>query len=163
MQMLRIFFIGIWAWMATTCQGNISTSDANLASLQDGGKDVGMIDSQPDFALRPICAGEEGTISGQVLTPNGLDPVPAAIVYIPVTSPSPFSSLVSCDQCSTLENNIQILWITRTNYKGEFSLNGVCPGERSLVIQNGRFRRVIPLNLPANTSLTQRTPSRKSL
>jgi hypothetical protein len=99
----------------------------------------------------PKCPGQETTVTGTVFAPNGKDPVPGASVFIPAQVPEIFPPAVRCEVCGHLgkSNN---LWYTTTSATGKFTLKNVCPGKRPLVFQNGRFRRFIHINVPANST-----------
>lgn len=101
---------------------------------------------------RPICPGRESTITGTVLAPNGADPVPGATVFVPSQVPELFAPEVKCEACGSLGTGYNF-WTTTSGSDGTFVLTGVCPGPRSLVLQNGRFRRFLNLNVPEKGSL----------
>jgi hypothetical protein len=101
---------------------------------------------------RPSCPGQEATISGKVLAPNGTDAVPGASVFIPEKVPEIFPPSVACEVCGTLGGSTN-LWYTTSAYDGAFTLKQVCPGKRPLVFQNGRFRRFIYVEVPAKGQL----------
>ena len=102
---------------------------------------------------RPSCPGQETTITGTVFAPNGADPVPGASVFIPQNVPELFPPDVRCEVCGSLGGSMN-LWYTTSNPDGTFKLDGVCPGKRPLVFQNGRFRRFITVDVPAKTTLS---------
>jgi hypothetical protein len=101
---------------------------------------------------RPQCPGEETTILGKVLAPNGQDPVPGATVFIPASEPEMFPPAVQCEVCGHLggESN---LWFDTSKFDGSFTLTAVCPGTWPLVFQNGRFRRLVRITVPAKSTL----------
>lgn len=102
---------------------------------------------------RPKCPGEESDILGTVVAPNGVDPVPGATVFIPGKVPELFPPDVRCEVCAHL-GSTNNLWQTTTKFDGTFKLPMVCPGKRPLVIQNGRFRRLIYVDVPRKQALT---------
>jgi hypothetical protein len=113
---------------------------------------------------RPTCAGQEATISGTVLAPNGTDPVPGASVFIPSAVPELFPPTVQCEVCGTLGGGTN-WWYATSAYNGQFTIKGVCPGKRPVVFQNGRFRRLIRVDVPAKgavqlTAAQTRLPKR---
>lgn len=109
--------------------------------------------SGPDWGtIVPSCSGEESTITGIVYAPNGVDPVPNATVFIPYKHPELFSAEVRCEACGSLGTE-NALWSTKTKADGSFSLSGVCPGDRSIVFQNGRFRRFLELTIDPSTTI----------
>ena len=101
---------------------------------------------------RPVCPGQESTITGTVLAPNGVDPVPGATVFVPSKVPEMFAPEVKCEACGSLGTGYNF-WTTTSQSNGTFTLSGVCPGPRSLVLQNGRFRRFLQINVPAKGTL----------
>ena len=102
---------------------------------------------------RPSCPGQETTLIGTVVAPNGQDPVPGASVFIPASVPELFPPSVKCEVCGTFGSSDN-LWYATTSFDGKFALTDVCPGQRTLVLQNGRFRRVITLDVPPATTHT---------
>jgi len=101
----------------------------------------------------PTCPGQESTLTGTVLAPNGTDPVPGATVFIPAAVPELFPPEVKCEVCGQLggANN---LWVTTTGADGKFTLSSVCPKTWPVVFQNGRFRRLINVDVPPSTALS---------
>ena len=115
----------------------------------DGGNTGdGEHDGAPSFAF-DLTSGPGGdlascdngaTLSGKVFAPNGLDPVPGATVYIPADPVAPFAATVTCDLCDKVPPAITK---TTSATDGSFSLAGVPDGDVVVVIQLGRFRRVL--------------------
>ena len=100
----------------------------------------------------PTCPGKESSITGTVFAPNGTDPVPGATVFIPSRVPELFPPDVKCEVCGTYGNSTN-LWFGTSKFDGTFELKNVCPGKYTLVFQNGRFRRVIEVNVPPSGTL----------
>lgn len=97
--------------------------------------------------------GTRTTISGRVLAPNGVDPIPFAQVYLPAEV-APLPEGASCELCSELAGNA-LIQVT-TDVDGSFELGPVptaeaqAPGvEVDLVVQKGRFRKVGKLAIDA--------------
>ncbi len=101
---------------------------------------------------RPSCPGQESEITGKVLAPNATDPVPGASVFIPAQVPELFPPDVTCEVCGTFGGSTN-LWYTTSATDGAFKLTSVCPGKRPLVLQNGRFRRLIYVDVPEKGSV----------
>ena len=101
---------------------------------------------------RPSCAGQEAEITGIVLAPNGKDPVPGATVFVPSATPELFPPEVRCEVCGSLGTGYNF-WTATSGPDGRFKLAGVCPGEVNVVMQNGRFRRLVRVNVPASGSV----------
>jgi hypothetical protein len=83
------------------------------------------------------------TITGKVYSPNGTDPLPNILVYVPTTAVQPFPAGVSsCLVQSQLVSGNPLV-STTTAADGSFSLtNAGLAGVQSLVIQAGKWRRV---------------------
>jgi hypothetical protein len=109
--------------------------------------------------------GQTTSVSGTVYAPNGTDPVYNALVYVPNGGAAPdwgvqpFVDGVDPPHCScgTDVSGSPLLSVT-TGVDGTFTLNNMPVGVNiPLVIQNGRWRRMISIpNVPActNTALT---------
>ena len=106
-------------------------------------------------------AGGTTTITGTVFTPNGTDPLPNVIVYIPNAPVDAFTPGVSCPVVGTPPSGSPLVG-TSTAVDGTFTLSNVPVGTNiPLVIQSGRWRRqvVVPTTTAcAATSFTTRMP-----
>lgn len=91
---------------------------------------------------RMHCApGKETTVTGRVLAPNGVTPVPGAVVYVPIAEVPPLAEGASCG-CDAP----RAVTTTKTAADGSFLLSGVPIGAQvPLVMQLGKWRRVITL------------------
>jgi hypothetical protein len=92
--------------------------------------------------------GQDTTVIGRVTAPNGTDPVREALVYVPSGgSPEEFPPKVACEICNNPIGGKPVTAVT-TDVDGTFQLKRV-PVTRStpLVIQKGRWRKVINLNV----------------
>jgi hypothetical protein len=110
--------------------------------------------------------GQTTSITGVVYAPNGTDPLPNVIVYIPNAPVQPFTSGVSCPAPNTSPSGSPLVG-TVTAVDGSFTLTNVPVGANlPLVIQSGRWRRqlVIPGTVAcSNTIATNiRFPRNKS-
>lgn len=90
--------------------------------------------------------GTSTTLSGRVVAPNGIDPIPFALVYVPAQL-TPFPDGAACDVCSDTTGSALVSTVTAVD--GTFTLGPVPtradqpPGESiQLVAQKGRFRKV---------------------
>lgn len=90
--------------------------------------------------------GTQTDLRGVVTAPNGIDPVPGAVVYVPYALPE-FPEEVSCDVCGELAGNAVVQ--ARTNPDGSFLLQKLPTAENqppntavTVVVQKGRFRKV---------------------
>jgi hypothetical protein len=134
-------------------------SPSNREDDDPGG---GTTDGGPNFP--PGCgaacvdhcpAGTTGTyISGVVTAPNGVDPVPKAVVYVPLALEE-FPGSVACEVCGDILSRAIIS--TTTAADGSFTLGPIPtpkdapPGQTfTIVSQKGRFRRVetVPVQQP---------------
>ncbi len=85
-------------------------------------------------------------MTGTVYAPNGVDPLPNALVYVPNGPVQPFTPGVSCDNCGAAASGSPLV-STVSAVDGTFTLGNVPVGSNiPLVIQLGRWRRqtVIP-------------------
>lgn len=94
------------------------------------------------------CPGTTTTsVSGTVFMPNGVDPLPNTLVYVPNAALQPLRSGVqTCEPCSTQVSGSPLV-STVTDAAGRFTLTHMPVGQDiPLVIQNGKWRRefVIP-------------------
>ncbi|MEO6954991.1 MAG: hypothetical protein ABI321_24540 [Polyangia bacterium] len=86
------------------------------------------------------------TVTGTVLAPNGVDPLPNVLVYIPNGAVAAFAPGVQCDQCASGVSGAPLV-SAASDYAGHFTLKNVPVGSNiPLVVQTGRWRRqtVIP-------------------
>ncbi len=93
---------------------------------------------------RPTCddPATTTTLHGTVRAPNGTDPLPSALVYIPNAAVEPFSPGVSCLQCAGNGASGAPLVQAVTDIEGKFSLPNVPAGaDIPIVVQLGRWRR----------------------
>ncbi len=108
------------------------------------------------LCLQQIACANGGTtsISGTVYAPNGNDPLPNVLVYIPNAAVDPFVPGVSCPVVGQAPSGSPIVGAT-TAVDGTFTITNVPVGANiPLVIVSGRWRRqvVIPTtNSCANT------------
>ncbi len=113
-------------------------------------------------------SGGTTTVSGIVYAPNGTDPLPNVVVYIPNAPVDAFTAGVACPVPGQPPSGSPLVGTT-TATDGSFTLTNVPVGSNiPLVIQSGRWRRqvVIPgtvacQNTPVTADLT-RMPRNKS-
>lgn len=127
--------------------------------------------------LQVKCPGTTTTtLKGTVYAPNGTLPIPGGVVYVPNGSTTypyglkPFVDGVAagtCDQCSAQASGSPLV-SANVSFDGTFTLTNVPAGNNiPLVIQVGRWRRVVTVNVPActTTNLTAaqtRLPTREA-
>lgn len=135
----RILVIAIA--LAAAC-GPSSGSEGGGGS---GGGDGGAGGGGPDVG-NECPDGTSTTLSGRVVAPNGVDPIPFARVYV-ASQIAPFPDGVSCDVCADTAGSALVSTVTAVD--GTFTLGPIPtradqpPGETiQLVAQKGRFRKV---------------------
>ena len=106
-------------------------------------------------------AGQTTSISGTVYTPNGTDPLPNVLVYIPNAAVEAFAPGVSCAVAGQSPSGSPLVGTT-TGVDGSFTLTNVPVGTGiPLVIESGRWRRqlVVPsTSACVNTAFSTRMP-----
>ena len=109
--------------------------------------------------------GGTTSISGTVYAPNGTDPLPNLLVYIPNAPVDAFTSGVSCPVVGQPPSGSPLVGTT-TATDGTFTLTNVPVGTNiPLVIQTGRWRRqvVVPsTSACTNTTFSSRLPRNQS-
>lgn len=90
------------------------------------------------------CSGGETTsLRGHVFAPNGIDPIPNVLVYVPNSAVEPFGAQVACEQCGAGVSGSPLV-STHTTGDGSFVLENVPAGANiPVVIQIGRWRRQV--------------------
>ncbi len=113
--------------------------------------------------LPPMSCPNNGTtsISGTVYTPNGTDPLPGVLVFIPNGPVPAFTPGVSCPVAGAPPGGNPLVGTT-TAVDGTFTIDNVPVGTNiPLVIQKGRWRRqfTVPATTACqDTSFTTRMP-----
>jgi hypothetical protein len=122
---------------------------AGFASSDDGGSlETCFGDAAVFCPGLPACPnGGETTLKGTAFDPSGKNPLPGAVVYIPVdTSPLPAIATGTnrCVSCATSIGDDVTWGVTASD--GSFTLRNVPVGANiPLVVQIGKWRRVITL------------------
>ncbi len=81
------------------------------------------------------------TVTGTVFAPNGTDPLPNTLVFVPNAAVLPFAPGVACESCGASTSGSPLVSAV-TGVDGTFTLKNVPVGTNiPLVIQNGRWRR----------------------
>ena len=105
------------------------------------------------------------TLSGVVYAPNGIDPLPNILVYIPNEAVSAFVPGVSCAVAGQPPSGSPLAGTT-TAVDGSFTLTNVPVGSNiPLVVQSGRWRRQIAVPATtacADTSISASFPQNQS-
>ncbi len=116
--------------------------DSALDAIDTGGDGSG---NRLDAVDHTLCPGTGTELTGTVLSPNGQDPIFGAVVYVTPSEPAAISAGVGCDTCSIPSDAIGF---TTTGADGQFSIAHAYDqgGPVNLVIQKGRFRRIVRLN-----------------
>ena len=92
------------------------------------------------------------TVSGTVYAPNGVDPLPGVMVYVPNGPVAPLPAGATCRQGGTPPSSPLVQAVTGID--GKFTLTNMpVGGNIPLIVQSGKWRRqsVIP-NVPACTN-----------
>ncbi len=95
-------------------------------------------------------SGTKTTLSGTVYAPTPAqfgkaDPIYNAILYVPNGELKPFPETVSCDKCGTITSGEPIV-TALSGADGKFTLENVPAGDNvPIVIQVGRWRRLVKL------------------
>jgi N-acetylneuraminic acid mutarotase len=154
------------------CGGLLSCGTCNWPQTCGGAGTpsvCGTSSSCTNLCLQQVTCSGGGTtsISGTVFAPNGVDPLPNAVVYVPNSTVSPFSSSVACDNCAQASGSPLVGGTTAVD--GKFTLTNAPVGTNiPLVIQIGRWRRQVTIpsvascaNTAVSAALT-RLPRNKS-
>src|SRR6185436_16575331 len=98
--------------------------------------------------------GDETTIRGRVLLPNGITPMAGVDVYVPATPPGPLEHGAICDQCGPLQGGSAARASTAAD--GTFSIVNAPPGDDiPVVVAIGKWRRMTSIShLDACTQVT---------
>ncbi len=108
-----------------------------------------------------LCVACDTRVTGKVYDPSGAPPTSGAnnlplagvSVFQPSGALTTFPAGVTCDTCTSLESPAITKAITDSS--GSFTLTGVAPGPNTrLVVQSGRWRRQITMNVPACQTTT---------
>ena len=118
--------------------------DAGDQGDDDGGAGCGAAPND-DGGLSLI--SQTSTITGRVLDPAGENPLYNVSVYIPKDGAKlpPLGTGVSCDRCGSTVLNPEVSVLT--NESGAFTLKNVPFGAHSIVVQVGKWRKVVPVNV----------------
>ena len=145
------------------CGGSITCATCTLPDVCGGSVDAGVSycgipATCTGLCTQQVACGPDGgvlpdgatpvttTITGTVYAPNGVDPLPNVLVYIPNAPVLPFTPGVACEPCSAGVSGSPLV-SAATDTHGNFTLQNAPVGSNiPLVIQTGRWRRqtVIP-------------------
>src|SRR5580692_7531664 len=90
--------------------------------------------------------GGTTSISGTVYAPNGTDPLPNVLVYVPNSAVEPFTPGVACELAGETASGSPLV-STTTRADGTFTLKNMpVRAEIPLVIQAGRWRRQLVIS-----------------
>ncbi len=106
------------------------------------------------LCLQQVSCPNGGTtsVTGVVYAPNGTDPLPGVLVYIPNGAVGAFPSGVSCAVAGQPPSGSPLVGTT-TAVDGSFTLTNVPVGKDvPLVVQSGRWRRQV--TVPSTTACT---------
>jgi hypothetical protein len=129
---------------------NACAAQRLLDEIPDGGADLAVEGSGGSdgggpclgrFCQVPSCpSGSTTTLSGVLYAGNGTDPVPGAMVFIPIEGVPTVPTGLSCDTCSSVPSSVSG---ATTGPDGSFVLSGVPAGSFPLVLRLGKFQRVV--------------------
>jgi hypothetical protein len=141
-----VFFVLCLAAAFVTACGPSSTMGDDDDDGAGGGTDAGPGQCQGPQCYNGCPSGQMTTLRGVVTAPNGIDPVPGAIVYVPKSDVNEFPPEVRCEICDQLTDTAIVATETATD--GTFSLAPIPTAENQppgqsvvIVTQMGRFRR----------------------
>lgn len=160
-------------YAADGCGGLLDCGGPNACSTGfcgGGGPNKCGTGNQPDAGstcvnycpLQVKCdGGGTTTLKGTIYAPNGTLPIPGGVVYVPnasMTYPygvTPFVDGVAagtCDQCNAQASGKPLV-SANAAFDGTFTLTNVPAGNNiPLVIQVGRWRRIVTVNVPPCTT-----------
>ena len=102
--------------------------------------------------------GGTTTLTGTVYAPNGVDPLPDILVYVPNAPVDAFTPGVSCPVVGQPPSGSPVAGAT-TNFDGTFSIPNMPVGANiPLVIQTGRWRRQVVIPMVSACTSTTLTP-----
>ncbi|APR87553.1 Tryptophan synthase alpha chain [Minicystis rosea] len=107
----------------------------------------GVVDTCTNLCLQQVTCPGNGTtkLTGKVYAPNGVDPLPNVLVYVPNAPVQPFPTGVACDNCGSGVTGAPLV-SAATDTAGNFTLTNVPVGTNiPLVIQTGRWRRQVTI------------------
>lgn len=153
-----VAFMAVWLVAGCACgptTGDRCTRDSDCSAGDscvlgrcsanvDGGIDGGFV--APDIFVPPACPGGGATtISGVVRIPAGTLPVPGAVVYVSSGDPPPIPTGVDGSVCLRCDAELTdvVGEPTRTAVDGTFTLNAPAGAGLRIVIQIGKWRRVV--------------------
>jgi len=95
----------------------------------------------PTYGSSTSCSGSSTrTVTGHVYVPNGVDPLPNALVYIPQGVPGAIINNVDCLVNGNWASGPAVTF-TYSAYDGSFTLTGVPTGSNiPIVVQSGKWR-----------------------
>jgi hypothetical protein len=137
----------LFSCTAERLSGSGSDDEQELGSRSDGGRDQSSPTCRGRLCQVPRCpTGTTTEVVGRLFAGNGSDPVPGAIVFVPVDDVPELPSTVTCDQCNNLPAAVTT---ATTSFDGSFRLRGVPSGSFPLVARLGRFQRVATVTATA--------------
>lgn len=160
--------------LVAACGGSDGGDGAPDPNATDGGGGGFVVpDGGPQNCTGQSCqkvdceGGKTTSLSGKVYDPAGKVPLYNAIVYVP-NDPgkvADFPEGASCERCGTITGSPIVS--TLTDAKGDFKLEGVPAGKIKVVVQIGKWRRMVDVEAKAcaDTKLTvdqSRLPKKRS-
>jgi hypothetical protein len=135
-----------------TCGGLLDCGSCSLPATCGGAgvpSQCGVPSGCKNLCLKQVsCPGNKTTsLTGTVYAPNGVTPLPGAVIYVPNGAVAPFTTGVACEKpAACLAGSGSPLVKTVSDVNGGFKLDNVPVGTNiPLVIQVGRFRRQVTI------------------
>jgi hypothetical protein len=138
--------------VADGCGGLLECGTCNQPAICGGGGTASVCGTSAactGLCLQQVTCSTPGvttTVTGTVYAPNGMDPLPNALVYVPNSPVLAFKPGVSCDTCGAAASGSPLVSAV-SSVDGTFTLQNVPVGASiPLVVQLGRWRKqaVIP-------------------
>ena len=122
---------------ACNCNEELFADGGLRDGRQEGSAEVGIPNTCPAGTKLP-------SITGVVYAPNGADPIDRALVYVARGDVPPLPPGNECDLCKILSSGV---WVqTHSGPEGRFTFDQVPVGQQKVVIQLGRFRRIVSVD-----------------
>jgi hypothetical protein len=136
--------------------GSIASNGGTAPGLGSNVNDT-TVDAGPpcvNLQCKQVFCEDGGTtsVTGTILDPAGKNPLYNVVVYVPNSTPTPFTDSATCDTCAALYTGDPLVTAS-TAADGTFTLQNVPVGTNiPLVVQIGKWRRQI--TIPTVTACT---------
>jgi hypothetical protein len=116
-----------------------------------GGGDMGngVVPGPGGPTFSTMCNGATTTITGAVMAPNGIDPIPNAFAYVPLST-GQFTPGVGCDLCGSNIDGVAAQAITTPDGHFSIDISMLAPATTlPFTVAMGRFRRQTTISITA--------------